>query len=60
MPTTEVSDKYHDYFMKSNPYYEYRCHTNLSDNSPRLLKPSLKETPNYNKIFKSLVEKKCA
>lgn len=46
--------------MKSNSYHEYKCHANLSNNSPKLLNPSLKQIQNDNKIFKSLVEKKCA
>lgn len=54
MPATDVK-----LLLKSNSHHEYSCHTNLPDNSPKLLKPSLKQTQNCNKVFESLVGKTC-
>lgn len=52
----EGNNKCRNYFMMSSFHHEYRYHANPPANS--LLNPSLKQTQNCNKIFKSLVEEK--
>lgn len=55
MPTSDVVITFKEQFLS----WTQRCHTNLPDNSPKHLKSSLKQTQNCNKVFESLVGKKC-